>query len=180
MNFATWFRTWLIQHPLKTPTGHDPAWYTAQVMQRVRAMDEPHPVPASGWRWPSWVSVGLIAATATVGFLLVIGVLKQSQTRLANQLLQESETLAQLDEHSTSEPVMDNDMEGLAQELQLHDTLVLAESTPSDDQWVEQHLQLFDQLDEDPATEDTSQPSSEEDWLQELKRLDESELGSST
>lgn len=55
----------------------------------------------------------------------------------------------------------------------------LAESPASEDRWVEDTLQLLDELDEDVA-DDTVGGTSEEEWFEELQLLDETELAASS
>lgn len=54
----------------------------------------------------------------------------------------------------------------------------LAESTPSDDQWIEETVQLLDQLDEDVPQEAGSEPS-DQDLLEELEQLEGKEPSAS-
>jgi hypothetical protein len=56
----------------------------------------------------------------------------------------------------------------------------LAESSPSDEEWLEQTLQLLEQLEEDTSPETAGDGSDEEDWLEELQWLDDSELSSAS
>lgn len=56
--------------------------------------------------------------------------------------------------------------------------LQLAESPEAEDQWLDDTLQLLDELDESDADEATG--ASEEDWLKELEQLDETELAASS
>ena len=64
----------------------------------------------------------------------------------------------------------------------LRDSALLAESPPSDDAWIQQTMQLLDQLDQDAPSDDAagSASKSDEDWLNELETLDEQDLNSST
>ena len=60
-------------------------------------------------------------------------------------------------------------------------TLTLAESPEGDDQWIEETIQLLDQLDEnDDLSQDAPGEVSDEDWLNELEMLDETDLASSS
>ena len=62
-----------------------------------------------------------------------------------------------------------------------HTTLILAESPATDDQWIEQTIQLLDQLDESAdVSQDASGDASENEWLKELEMLDEDDLASSS
>lgn len=53
--------------------------------------------------------------------------------------------------------------------------LVVAEAQSDDDEWLQETLQLLDQLDEDVAS-DAVQNGTDEDWMQELQMLDETDL----
>ena len=57
-------------------------------------------------------------------------------------------------------------------------TFQLAQSQDAQDQWVNDTLQLLDELDENASDEATD--ASEEDYLEELKQLDETEIASSS
>lgn len=59
-------------------------------------------------------------------------------------------------------------------------SVVLAESQASEDQWLDETLQLLDELDEDTSSSDSAGDGSEEEWLQELELLDETDLASSS
>ena len=54
----------------------------------------------------------------------------------------------------------------------------LAESQDAEDQWLDDTLQLLDQLDENATDEATG--ASEDDYLEELKQLDDTELAASS
>jgi hypothetical protein len=178
MDFADWLTSWLTRHPLKAPADADRSRFTAEVMASVKAQTQPRRDPASGAaRFQSvWarLAVSLAAAAAAVLVGLTVFHPSGSGERLATQLAQESELLA-----SVGEPVhgwaIADDADGLAEDLEREDTLVLAEAPPSDDSWVADTLQLLDQLDEE-LPDDASSESNEDDWLDELQMLDENEL----
>jgi hypothetical protein len=120
-------------------------------------------------------------ASAAAGLLIFLGVFRQSNAQIADQLVAESNALSLLDETTLAEPAVEYDVDELAQELQYHDTFLLAEATPSDDQWIEESLKLLDQLDQESVLDDAEPLSNDEDdWLEELRQLDESELSSPT
>ena len=54
----------------------------------------------------------------------------------------------------------------------------LVQSNDAEDQWLDDTLQLLDQLDENAADEATG--ASDEDYLEELKQLDNTELAASS
>ena len=59
---------------------------------------------------------------------------------------------------------------------------VLAESDTQDETWVQQTMQLLDQLEDesDPTAGNTTTPQSDEEWLKELETLDEADLAASS
>ena len=59
------------------------------------------------------------------------------------------------------------------------EAVLIAESPAADDQWLEDTLQLLDELDEDVSSE-TAGDGSEDEWLEELELLDETDLASSS
>ena len=64
-----------------------------------------------------------------------------------------------------------------------HTTLTLAESPAGDAQWIEETVQLLEQLDEnDGVSQDATggASNSDEDWLNELEMLDEGDVASSS
>ena len=88
--------------------------------------------------------------------------------------------LAELDDPSFVQ-AGNGDVDSLAEEMETLDPMMLAESPPSDDQWIDQTLSLLDQLHEDDAIPaDNSGSSSEEEWMNELQFLDDSELSASS
>lgn len=180
MDFSTWLVTWLKRHPLNEPWSLDRDRYTAQVMARVRASAQhPSRAPASipVFEWFSWPRLAFAgAAVGAAAMFWIVGTVHQSQTQLARAIDRDAQLLTAFDEPL---PATDRgSVDELAQDLQEADTVMLAESTPSDDQWVEQTIQLLDQLNEEPPDADTTGSSNQnqEEWLNELQTLDESEL----
>ena len=173
MSFDDWFKAWLAGHPLKSPTARDPSRFTAQVMARVRAGTQPAQTPArllGLWR-------GLAVPLAVAAGLLVAVTLRspgRSEGRLAARLTDEAELLAELGEPMGGS-LSSGDVNALAEELEHQDALVLAEAPPDDDTWIAQTLQLLDQVDQE-LPDDASTGSSDEQWMQELQTLDDSEL----
>ena len=162
MTFDQWLRRWLTQHPLKEAAGQGRARFTADVMARVRALASApaarpfgsrHDVPSTSL-WMSWRvwGWGLAVSAVAAGVVLVASVGVRSPVQVARRM-----------------PAPNIE------------TLVLAESTSHDAQWVEESLQLLDQLDEESAADaDDSAPASDDEWLQELQTLDESDLASTS
>ena len=170
--------SWLTRHPLKGPTGIDRAQYTAEVMAKVKALAQPAPAPAPVRVWLPWPRLALTLATVAAGVALVIGTRHYQTQQLAQQIASESQLLAALDEPE-HEPLAADQVEAVADELETMDTLQLAESLPSDDEWVEQTLQLLDELDED-VPENAASDASQDEWLQELEQVDESDLAANS
>ena len=176
MEFTSWLTTWLARHPLKTPSEIDPTRYTTEVMTRVRAVTPaaaPARSPAGVPQWLSWPRLALVVATAA-SIAVVIGTTRSSRERLAHRVTRDAQLLAELDEPL---PELLNGQEAaeLAQDLEAEDhQMLLAESAPSQDQqWLEQTLQLLDQLDENVPGVDADEPSgNDEEWLKELDTLD--------
>ena len=163
---------------IRVPSQHDPAQYTADVMQRVRAVQQQHPAeaPAPIILWRSWPRVGLAGALAAA--LLAILVLPQhSPVRMAQQIDQEAALLLAVDE-----PALNGGEEALAEELETLDTMMLAEAGPADDEtWLEDTMQLLDEVGDEAALEDVdSSAQREEQWLQELEWMDETDLATSS
>ncbi len=181
MDFTAWFRAWLTRHPLKGPHGVEAARYTDEVMAKVRALQPPASVRAPLRFWLPWPRLALIAATAAVGLLIVMGTLHRAQLQLASAIDRDAQVITAVDELVPTAPAGSGATpEDLAQELQTADILVLAESVPSDDQWLDQTLQLLQQLDEDVPEETISASGhtaeSQDDLLKALQQLDEKDL----
>ena len=196
MALAPWIQRWLSGHPLKAPTRLDRAQYTAQVMARVRALAPPPTWPvASGavqrWvqRWRLGRQVRFRAAKLVGGFataavaaavFVVVGRLEQPSSPIAQLVEREAEVLAAVEESDVLAELTDaDDLEVLAQDLEAMDILVLAEAESSDEQWLEETLQLFDEVGED-VTEETAGDAGDDEWLDELELLDETELSTTS
>lgn len=177
MDFTAWLRRWLSRHPLKEPPAASRAGYTAEVMRRVSALDATSPMPAR--RWLAWPRLALVPLAAAAVTLLVVGRVHQPGGSLAGQITEDVELLTALGQPLLPEPGSAGGLEELAQELELADALVLAEAPPSDEEQLEQMLQLLEELDEEPSAgpSDTSVP---DEWLDELQLLDENEPGASS
>ena len=168
MNFETWLRTWLRRHPLKEPAQAHRARYTAEVMAKIKALaSEVAPQRAWVWRW----SQPAFAAVAAALVVLVV-THSNSSPRLAQEVSREAQVLSALDEDG---------LEPLNDDAELADLLLLAESTPSDEQWIEHTAQLLDQLDDEASADHSGdEPSSDQEWLDELQLLDESDHATSS
>lgn len=179
MEFADWFKKWFARHPLKEPPRVERARYTAEVMAQVRSLspspvhqEEPRAAVFTLW-WPRLALGGL--SVALMAALVVFAAASYTQSRLAKEVTQEAQVLAAL-----NEPVIStaSEAEEIVQEIQATDTIVLAEATQSDDQWLEETFQLLDQLDESKSHD--ANESSDEDWLGDLQMLDDHEVTSSS
>lgn len=138
------------------------SWLTRHPLKAPRAIDRADytadvmarlkaeaPVPVRAPWWP-WPRLALAMATAAAGALVALTIFRWVQ--LPATLVDDA-----------------------AQEAQ-----VLAESSPaeSNERWVEETMQLLDQLDEDVSSD--SDRNAEEDWLEELQLLDETDLAASS
>jgi hypothetical protein len=177
MAFLDWLSRWLAHHPIKSPSVSDRAEFTAGVMARVRAAAKPGNARAAsalrlGLPW-SRLAVSAALAAAAVAAVGVLQPLRPGSPSAA--LLQEADMLAELDESAAADLSVD-DVESLAEELEHQDAVILAEAPEDDAAWLTQTLQMLDQLDQELPEDATSAPGEEEEWLQELQSLDESEL----
>jgi hypothetical protein len=160
MDLTRWLTTWLSRHPLKEPTAVDRAQDTAEVMQRVRALADPTPEPAAPRGAWLWVRFGLVAA-GVAAVLDIVGVVQPRRAQLA--------AVGESVEFERTPPT---------EAPQTARPLELAESLPTDETWVDQTLELLDQLDESAPEDDNGSVSTDEDWLKELELLDETDLAS--
>jgi len=180
MDFSTWLRTRLARYPLKEPPAFDRTRFVAEVMERVNALGGPTPALRPAGRWWAWPRLALAAAAVAVALLVVGRVQSPGPGRpLVEQIADDAQVLAALDELLPLAPVAPDDAEGLAQELAAMDALLLAEAPPSEDAWFEQTLTLLEQLEEDLPEGAADDPSGDE-WLDELQWLDEHDLAASS
>lgn len=150
MNFDAWLTQWLRQHPVKQPKSIEPDRFTQQVMQRVRALETP-PLQERAPRAATfgfWPRLVLAGAGAAVAAMLVL------QVRPA----------------SAPAPI-------LASSAPQEVSVVLAESSQDDATWVEQSMQLLNELEEDPALQ---AEDSDTEWLDDVQAVDEAELATSS
>ena len=179
MELMTWLRQWLARHPLKEPPDLDGARFTAEVMARVKAVSQPSQITVlrgMPHRWP-FMRLGLVAATAAAGIALIVGAVGQSKRQLADHVAHGAQLLAMIEEsdRAIQEVPEADDPEALAKEVELIDQFtVLAEATPSDQQAIEQTLQLLEQLDEESL--EGAVDDSDRTLIEELQRLDEQEF----
>ena len=180
MDVTTWLKTWFTRHPIKEPTDIDPAQYTAEVMTKIKAVEDTGLLPIHHW-FP-WLRLAFVAATAAAGITVAMMTTHSSGQRLAAHVSRESQLLAALEPDSEQLLADHHDVDALAREMETTDTMVLAESQPSDDQWIDQTVQLLDQLDQEASTDASSDDdiSTEKDWFEELEQLDEKDLSISS
>ena len=147
MDFSNWFSQWLKRHPLKEPPGHDRERYTAGVMARITSAEHPAASRAPIIRWLPWPTRLVLAfATAVAGVAVAIGVWHRTALQVADSPA------------STRQQV------------------VLAESPSSDEEWINETLQLLDRLGEALPVGSADQ-LDDESWMEELKLLDQQEEG---
>ena len=165
MAFASWLANWLRHHPLKTPTGYERTQYTADVMGRVNTIA--HGETAPQYSWWALPRLAFAVAAAVAGVAIAIGTTRAvSSGRLAKQVTHEAQLLAALDEPT---PELSGDDEQALQEL-----LVLAESSSDEASWLEQTMQLLDELDEQPQADSTESSASDDEWMNDLELLENS------
>ncbi len=166
MDFSAWLRDWLSRHPLQEPPDADRRRYTGEVMARVKALQgatEPPAVqPVS--RWLRWPRVTLALATGAAGIVVAVGVLRF--------------TPPPGHPAPASHPVVRGLSPPRAADEPAQQDTQLAESSPGEDYWLERTWQLLEELDERFPNEDTAE-SSDEQWLEELQWIDESEMTAS-
>lgn len=177
MIFEAWLRKFIQQHPIKAAAPSEPAAFTAEVMARVRELPQPvlaqKPMIAVRNAWFALPRLSFALAAAAVAVVLVA--VAHSRTmpgRLAGDILQGSQVLAAF---SDGEPLLDNDIEALADDVNTSEGLMRVaenQSSPEDAGWIEQMSQVLDQLDEDAAANTDSDPVGSS-WQDELEMLDD-------
>ena len=184
MDFTTWLASWIRRHPLKTQDV-DRRDFTDAVMQRIEKAQMPRREWRLSFAWPRLMMPALAACALA---LLIVAVHPRFQhsnsSHLARtvhpatiqQITNELNVLASLDP-TVLEALSSDEDEALLKETDEAEFLMFAEDnrTTGDDQWLEQTIQLLEQFDEDVSS-DVSSEGSEEDWMNELKVLDEADL----
>ena len=183
MDFSNWFKEWLARHPLREPPNLDQAGYTAEVMARVSKQSlsrSPQKACGLDFLWMMWLRIVLgSVSVALLSVIVVLSVSSYTHARLAKEVVNDMQVLAELGESVTpTEPEMD---EGI-RDPQSEDALVLAESdkaVKTDDQWIEQTMQILDQLNEEDSKKGSVDGTpSEEDWINDMQMLDSNEFSS--
>ncbi|MDP3703532.1 MAG: hypothetical protein Q8R78_04030 [Candidatus Omnitrophota bacterium] len=158
--------SWLSRHPLKGPSDMNRAQYTAEVMAKINAVESPAPAPAPVRSWLPWPRLAMTLATVAAGVLIMMSVTHQAPERFAQP------------------PSFDSTQDGALSEVEgppeLVAPVVLAESPAgSEDQWFDETLQLLDELDEGTSS-DSAGNGSDDEWLEELELLDETDLAANS
>ncbi len=89
MNPTSWLQRWLLTHPLKEPTHHDPSRFTGEIMERIRAIQRPQTAPAAT-PWLSWPRTGMVFASVAAGVLIAVVLTQRSNPPQATLMLAES------------------------------------------------------------------------------------------
>lgn len=161
----------------REPDERERTQFTSGVMARVTALSPPHAglEPRLRLSWPT-VRMALLAATATVVCLLWLRAPADSR-QIAWTVARDLQVLASLGE--VAEVVPDDDeVAALEEELRLTETLLLAEAEPTDAEWIEQTLQLLDELGEGTDAGDAT--LFEEEMLRELELFDDEDVAVSS
>ena len=178
MELMTWFQAWLTRHPLKGPAEAERASYTAEVMTRVRALDPPSAVvpasvPVRRWAWWSRFAVAM-ATTAAVA--VTVSLVHQSRSQLATPPLRD----VGMSDPATLAESPSPGAAPLWPPAGGHLPRFAGESPSTEEEWFEQTLQLLEQLEEDSSAETAGDGVEEEEWLEELQWLDDSELSTAS
>ncbi len=175
MDFTTWFTAWLKRHPLKEPVAQHQAPYTAEVMAQVRAEGRPAPAASPVRWWLSWPRLAVTFATVAAGMVIAFVTLQTVNgpgPRFSEaEFTAEIQLLAELGE-AVTDPWLEDEMEAM-------DLLVLAEAPQDDELWIEETLELLEQLDE-AWPGDATGGALDDDWFDEFYLLDEHELAASS
>ena len=149
MDLATRFKQWMNRTTVRIPSQHDPAQYTAQVMERVRASSRPAVAAAPLVFWRSWSRVGLATALAAAAIFVWVVRPQRSSVQVAQQIDQQ--------------------------------VAVLAESNSTDEEWLEQNLQILNEVDDGAPLEDLDASSQDDESLiEELQLLDKGDISTAS
>ena len=169
MDFSAWLRRWLSGHPLREPSTRHMSRYTADVMAKVKGLEQRAPAAAVRSAWLAWPRLALACACAAA-LVLVVWIRREPSATL----------LAELEDEAALDLYAADDLDDLEAELQTEDLLLLAEAPPDDATWVEQTVQLLNDLDEELPEDGTAGGTSDQEWLNELEMLDEDDLSASS
>lgn len=170
--FLAWLNGWLARHPVRPPAEEPQAAYTVQVMERVR-LSRPRPLRL---RLQPLLVFGAAAAAVAVGFAVLTG----TPQRLAERVDRDIEVLAQVDAEAVA-GLLETSLDGVAQELQLLNQMRLTEleEVVDEEAWLEDTLELLNEVEGVDAASGLSDDESIEELLQELEQLDATESASS-
>ncbi len=161
-DFLSWLKDWLIRHPLRQPDGGQRETYIKEVMARIRASESPAPGVVRWLAFPRPRVVFALGTAAVCGVALVV-LLHRAPAQIARGI-------------EPRQPAVATSAHGRHTRS---DLWMVAESNPhaDEDAWISQTLKLLDELDEEPQV--SSDDKNIEDWLKELKALDDAEIASS-
>jgi len=167
-DFLARLNAWLTRHPLKTPSESFRASYVEEVMARIRTTPRPSPV-----LWFPRSRLALALGTAFAGVLAFAVLMNRAPSQMARQVEQDWQVLATVGE------LPELPLGDLTEEMQAIDQMMLAQAEPALDEeaWIDETLELLNDLDEEPEV--SSDEEVLEEWLRELEVLDEEELASS-
>ena len=168
-DFLAWLTAWLRRHPVQDPPQH--ASYAQEVLARVKTQDARAAAPA--WRWMAAPRLAWMAATvAACGLALVCLRRLPSQTASVQDAVDVLAAVGELDHVNAAD---------LEQEAVFVDQMVLAEAQADtqDDAWLQETLELLNQVDDKSAVDAPESGASPDELLKELEQLDESEITSS-
>lgn len=173
-----WLQGWLKRHPLRTPPAELQRKIRQEVMSRIRA--EHASVRDRVLRWvlePRWsFALGGALAAALVAAILIFPArtADHAAAPAAQEVEQEAQLLLEVGETAY---LADLDLEG---ELRDADRLVLAEAvtTKPDPSWAEfeNNAEVLDLLEEDETQAAKTDRVTDEELLEELKRIDDAEM----
>ena len=172
-----WLQGWLKRHPLRTPPAELKGRFRQEVMSRIRAQQAP---AARTLRWtlqPRWGLAwsGALAAALVAAILILPARLANHASAPAMQEVeQEAQLLLEVGEVTY---LADLDLEG---ELRDADRLVLTEavtanSAPSWSEF-ENDVEVIDLLEEEGPPAGKADRVTDEELLEELKRIDDAEM----
>lgn len=164
-----WITDWLKRHPVKGPPAELQRELTQGVMAKIRAQSAPAPATISR---PAFALAGIAVALLLTAIWFGRPVRPSSQ-QLAQEAQQDWQILFVLGEMA----LLDSDEE-IQEALQAEDEILLAEAVRSSGPaaQADEVLRLIEELEALEAVTSDEMPGSEEEWLEELKRLDEEEL----
>lgn len=171
-DFLSWLKDWFSRHPLKAPAESLQASYREEVMARIRTAQ----APAPAFQWLPRPRLAFALGTAVACLLALVVLTPHPSTQLTQEVEQAWQLLSEL-----GEDTLTLDLSDLDEEVKTLDQLMLAEAQPAmdDEPWIAQTLELLEGLEADESIPPSLDDTSDEDWLDEFRWLDEAELASS-